>query len=164
MFIQLSLVVLMLTIGSSSSNVLNNGPCNFLDTVNITGGYKDNEKRFHYKDVIFEFGTYGEYDYIIENFTIKISVEPHIRGCICRYKNCIRICCKEDREICVKSDTLYKIPLPDGDERNLDLNSNEYGVLIGKPCQEMYRLEPEDYPDDDKWVLLKVSLIYFIVL
>lgn len=162
MFIQLSLALFMLAIGSSSSNILSYGPCNFLDTVNITGGYKDSDKKFHYQGIVFEYGTYGEYDYVVKNFTEKITVEPHMRGCICRYRPCIRICCRGSDKMCAKSDTLNKISLPDGDERSIDLNSNEFGVLEGKPCVEMYKLEPADY-EDDKWVLLKVSELFIFL-
>lgn len=155
MFLQWGLIVFMLTLGSSSSNILNHGPCNFMDTVNITGGYKDSERKYHFQEIAFDFGTYMEYDYIIVNLSEKIQVEPHIRGCICQYRPCIRICCQNTDKMCVKTDVLMNVPLLDGEERNIDLKSNEFGVLVGKPCVEMYKLEPMDYADD-KWMLLKV--------
>lgn len=147
----------MLAIGCSSSNILNHGPCNFMDTVNISGGYKDSDKRYHYQGIAFEFGTYGEYNYVVKNLSEKVTVEPHMRGCICQYKPCVRLCCQGLDKMCVKSDTLRNVPLPDAEERNIDLNGNEFGILVGKPCAEMYKLEPMDY-EFDKWMLLKVSL------
>ena len=164
MIIQWSFVLFMLAIKSASSNVLNEGPCNFLDTVNITEGWKDINGDFHYKEIIFRFGTYAEYSYIFENNTEKVPVEPHFRGCICKYKPCVRICCKpsddENKKNCLISDTLLNIPIEDGEEKNISIYTDEFGVLFGKPCVEMYKLEPLDY-EYDKWLLLKVSFCIF---
>lgn len=145
---------------SVSSNVLNEGPCNFMDTVNITdGGWIDHNGDYHFSDVLFKRGTFAEYDYILENITNKIPVDPHYRGCICEYKPCIRICCMhvndENRNYCVLSDTLVNIPIEDGEEKNISLKTDEFGVLQGKPCSEMFKLEPLDY-EYDKWIFLKV--------
>lgn len=157
---------MFITFRSASSNVLNEGPCNYMDTINITkDGWIDINQDFHFNDIIFKRGTYAEYNYIFENMTEKILVEPHFRGCICEYKPCIRICCKhsnsENKKYCVMSDTLMNVPIEEGEEKNISLDTQEFGVLQGKPCAEMFKLEPLDY-EYDKWLLLKVSDAFLI--
>lgn len=36
------------------------------------------------------------------------------------------------------------------------LHSDNYGIVIDKPCKTMYFLDPEEY-DEDKWYFLKVN-------
>lgn len=158
------LALLLLFVDTSSGNALNYGPCNFMDTVNITGGWKDMNNNYHYDGLIFKYGTYAEYDFIFINLTDKIWTEKHTRGCICDYRPCIRTCCTLDdssdlKKNCLKTDVLQNVPVEDGDAKNISLFTKEFGVLMGKPCAEMYKLEPQDY-DYDKWVLLKVSAFY----
>lgn len=131
------------------------GPCNFLNTINITSGHMDQNGNFHHKGVVFKKGMFAEYNYIVENLTELVKVEPHTRGCLCDIKPCIRLCCvggSPNSSACVKTDTLI-VPTHDEDEE-IELSGNRYGVLTGRPCGLMYKLEPEDYPDD-RW--------YFVV-
>lgn len=131
------------------------GPCNFLNTINITSGHLDQNGNFHHKGVVFKKGLFAEYNYVVENLTELVKVEPHIRGCLCDIKPCIRLCCvgePTNSSTCVKTETLV-VPTHDEDEE-IELAGNRYGVLIGRPCGLMYKLEPEDYPDD-RW--------YFVV-
>lgn len=131
------------------------GPCNFLDTVNITSGHYDQYGKYRYKGLVFEKEMFAEYNYIVENLTIMVKVEPHIRGCICDLRPCIRLCCVEEESnssTCIQTETLT-VPTHDEDEE-IDLTANRYGVLVGRPCAKMYKLEPQDYPDD-RW--------YFVV-
>lgn len=134
-----------------SHYVLNYGPCDVMDTVNISSGHLDQHGEFHHNGIVYKKGTFGEYEYIVKNFT-KIKVETHVRGCICKYKPCIRVCCKSDDpyDSCVKSESI-SVTLKDGEEEEIDLNKGSYGVLIGKPCEKTFALEPEEY-DYDQWV------------
>jgi len=106
---------------------------------------------------------FGEYNYVIENLTERIWVEPHYRGCICDLKPCIRLCCDDpDREICVTTDTIFVSTHEDPDAE-IDLTGDKYGVLVGKTCKNQYKLEPKDY-DDDKWYFLQVSSFLVILV
>lgn len=132
--------------------VQNQGPCNFLDTINITSGHPDQNGNFHHKGIVYKKGTFQEYDHIVENYTQMIRVEPHIRGCVCGYKPCIRLCCTgkdSSSSPCVTTDTM-RVPTQDEDEEEIDLKGKSYGVLVGKPCGRMYKLEPTEY-DYDRW-------------
>ena len=105
---------------------------------------------------------FAEYNYVVENLTQMVKVEPHIRGCICDLKPCIRLCCVGDENnssACIQTDTLT-VPTHDEDEE-IDLSGNRYGVLVGRPCAKMYKLEPQDYPDD-RWYFV-VSQVYLLL-
>lgn len=156
MFIEWILALLLLTFGSSSSMSLDDGPCNFMDTVNITGGFKDSDKNYHFNGIIYKFGTYAEYTHILNSRGKETRVGRHFRGCICKYRPCIRLCCQGTDEPCVKSSSLLRVPMPDGEETIDLINNTEYAFLVDKPCLEMYKLEPADY-EEDKWTLLTVS-------
>lgn len=133
--------------------------CDFHDSVNISSGYLDQQNNFHHDGTIFTKGSFAVFDYVLENSTIKIEVKPHVRGCICNYKPCIQLCCRESGENCVISDVL-SLPLSDGSQKEIDLNSNEFGVLVGLPCKVFFDLEPEE-SDEDLWIF-EVSYCLFI--
>lgn len=144
---------------------LTNGPCNFLSTINITGGYRDDNGNFIYKNDIYPKESYFETNYIIENMTEIVMVESHIRGCVCTLKPCINICCIDNdgtntkkNSACIKTETLQVFD-KENNEMEIALNGHEYGILNnGRPCGQMYKLEPFDYPDQDQWSFLKVRL------
>ena len=128
--------------------------CNFIDTVNITGGYKDIDQNFIYKSEVYPLGTYQEYDYIEDITRKRITVDPHIRGCICKLKPCIRLCCQgDDKNIphCSES-TTFTVLNEDSQEETIDLDDNKYGVLIGRSCNDMFEVDYET-----PWKLQKVN-------
>lgn len=163
------LVLISVIIGchlSAASHIVQmQGPCSFMDTVNITGGHEDQNGNFHYKGTVFKKGLFAEYNYVIENLTEVVKVDTHVRGCICGMKPCIRLCCLGDHNknnsACITTDTI-SVPTSDGEEEEIDLLGHSYGVLVGKPCVGMYQLEPQDYVYD-KWVFV-VSYTHLIIL
>lgn len=127
------------------------GPCSFIDTINITSGHLDQNGNFHYQGNIFKKGMFDVYNYVVENLTEVVKVPPHTRGCICGLKPCIRLCCiaeESNNEACVRTDTL-RVPTRD-EEIEIDRFGDDYGLLVGRPCGKMYKLEPQDYADD-RW-------------
>lgn len=163
-----TLIVTVLLVSNcqfASSQSLNKGiPCDFIDTINITSGHKDEHGNFIYNGDTFHKGLFAEYNYVVEKFTEKLSVQPHIRGCLCSLKPCIRLCCVNDvsdpkkqsgSNPCIDEETIT-VPFEDGDDLEIRLNGGDYGIMIGKPCAKMYKAEPNEYPDDS-WHLIKVS-------
>jgi hypothetical protein len=136
-------------------------PCDYIDTINITAGHLDQNGNYHYKGNVFKKEWFAVYDYEYVNVTKRVDVKPHIRGCICKIKPCIRLCCfdpKSSDEACVKSENLV-VPTYDEDEE-IDITGKNYGVLVNKPCLIMFKLSPQDYPED-RWffmVSLAISL------
>jgi Methuselah N-terminus len=140
--------------------------CNFRDTINITNGALDQEGRFHHDGLIYEKGMFAEFNFIYLNYSHEISVDPHIRGCVCELKKCIRVCrfCNENDALanftCVKTKKLAVHVDGDADEiKQIPLTGKnlEYAVLEGRRCQRMYQLEPMSY-DSDKWNFKDVSI------
>jgi Methuselah N-terminus len=126
--------------------------CHILDTVNVTAGRLDQFNNLHHNGMVYQRGTFEQYDYIIENGT-EIKVPLHTRGCVCGIKPCIRLCCaveEDNHELCISSSATLEVPTQDLDEE-IDLTGKIYEVLVGRPCEKMYKLEPQDY-SDDRWI------------
>lgn len=68
-------------------------PCNFLDSINITGGAVQPDNSIIFGDTRFTENQYSRIDYVIDNGTNQVPVEPYLRGCLCNIKPCIRLCC-----------------------------------------------------------------------
>jgi hypothetical protein len=143
-----------------SRSVESSLPCSFIETVNITGGYVDIERNYIYQSDVYPLGTYQEFDYIEGIEKNRTNVDPHIRGCICKLKPCIRLCCQGDENIfngnCHKSKNITVVN-EDNEDETVDLSDNNYGILVGRPCKVLFRLDSADY-DFDRWNFLKVSL------
>lgn len=134
-----------------------NGLCDFKDTVNITGGYKDGKGNYLHNGIIYSPGTFASINLILNRQNELIPTAQHVRGCICLCKPCLRFCCAENE--CIK-DNSFMLTTEDDNEVLIDLNGGDYGVLMGRPCKEMYKLDPEDY-EDDQWVFVSVSLNFW---
>lgn len=144
----------------ASFQVQKPGPCDFVETVNISSGHLDMYGNYHHEGTVYPKGLFAEYHYVIKDYNVMVTAEPHFRGCICKVKPCIRLCClqKEENGInCVTTETLV-VPTSEVDEEIVDLTGKDYGVLVGRPCEKMYVLEPQDYTDD-KWFFTVSSLI-----
>ncbi|KAG5672361.1 hypothetical protein PVAND_002494 [Polypedilum vanderplanki] len=140
-----SLLLFLLLLGITNAIQISqhtSEPCNFLDTINITSGYKDGSGKYYHNGVAYEIGTFAEYDYILKDGEEKVQADPHIRGCICKYKPCIRVCCRGQNSLCVKN-SILNVPTNYQGDIAINLDSHDYGVLEGKPCVDIYRLEPE---------------------
>lgn len=149
-----------LNLSNASLQVQNKGPCEFSETINITSGHLDQNGNFHHKGIVYKKEFFAEYHYVIKNLNDMVNVEPHFRGCLCRIKPCIRLCCvggKENGDNCVTSETLI-VPTREEDEEINLTGTSSYGVLVGRNCGKMYALDPQDYPDD-KWFFSVSSLI-----
>lgn len=130
------------------------GKCKLKDTINITGGHEDNNGNFIHQGVNYSPGSFGVSNYILVK-TQKILVEQHMRGCVCLYKTCIRICCASKSEC--SSDFSFLLPMHDEGEYELNSNSAEFGILRGTPCAHTYKLEPADY-EYDQWFFKAVKI------
>jgi len=75
---------------------------------------------------------------VITLFSGVLCAKPHVR-----------FCCT-GTEDCDNSDnfTIYHLPGVSSFKAN-------YEILEGKPCEKMYRLEPESY-EDDSWSFIEV--------
>ncbi|XP_055702005.1 G-protein coupled receptor Mth2-like isoform X3 [Phlebotomus papatasi] len=136
-------------------------PCSFFDTVNITDGIQDADGNIVFDGITYPPNLYAEYDYELVNKTTKYPMEPHLRGCICRVKNCIKYCCPKrqisyNRE-CIESNdnsaVIVDVIEEDGNVTNSVDVEKRFGVVYGKPCSSMYSLDPVEYPEEDSYKL-----------
>lgn len=77
-----------------NSNEQNQLPCDYLDSIAIPDGHRlaaDNSIEFN--GMIFTQDQYARIDYVLENGMTHKLVQPYVRGCICRKKKCVRLCC-----------------------------------------------------------------------
>lgn len=158
-------VVILLVIVTTSAYLDNlNKPCKFLDSINITdGSYDDTDESITFDGIYYPTSLYAEYDYEFVNESYRQKTDPHIRGCTCKLKPCIRICCPRGqflyRSDCYTNDSIHDLDVPvthDGEivEENI---FEIFHYVVGKPCYQISPLEPEKYPDTDTWALYRVS-------
>ncbi|CAO1380277.1 unnamed protein product [Diamesa hyperborea] len=143
-------------------------PCNYIDTVNITSGHKDNDGNIIFNGTTFPKEMYAQYNYEIVNYVEKKSVNPHTRGCLCLIKPCIRLCCYSDDTNstpslesipCVSKNT-FSVQTRNGDVQDVNLSDGHYGVVIGRTCSKMYKLEPEEDIEDFWELHLNGSIMF----
>lgn len=129
--------------------------CDVRDTINVSSGTLDFDGNLHHNGLIYKNNQFAKFDFIYANYSSKLRVQPHLRGCICELKNCLRICrfCDENDELsCVKSNKLL-LPI-DGDEnemKEISIKDDKFGVVEGDPCKVMIEMEPLEF-DEDKWI------------
>lgn len=143
-------------------------PCSFFDTVNITDGITNADGSVTHNDITYSQNHFRFYDYAYNNITSKYSVGNHKRGCICKYRKCIRSCCKENEVFDFDFSCVY-------DEYHKDFNvtinhdngiythhnllhDKVYGLTYVKTCRG-YPLEHRT-TDLDTWNLTAVFNIF----
>lgn len=124
--------------------------CHLRDTINVSSGTIDDNGRLVHNGLIYDKEQFAKFSDIYKDFTNIEKVEPHLRGCVCELKKCLRVCrfCNENEptEQCVST---KKLLMPNDEEISLE-NTSEFAVIEGKPCKVMYIMDPVSY-DEDSW-------------
>ncbi|XP_062708341.1 G-protein coupled receptor Mth2-like isoform X3 [Aedes albopictus] len=68
-------------------------PCEFLHSVNISGGRLDDSGGILYNGVYYKDINYATVDYSYDDDGRKIPVPVHTRGCVCQVVPCVWLCC-----------------------------------------------------------------------
>lgn len=128
-------------------------PCDYLDSINITGGALQTDHSIIFNETKFTDDLYGYVNYVYENGTERLPVEWHIRGCLCKIKPCIRLCCqygmiherlpdstKRCRYNAAALQFERELSAEDNDvkERLID---HDFGYVDGRPCERMYQAD-----------------------
>ncbi|KMY96647.1 uncharacterized protein Dsimw501_GD20187, isoform C [Drosophila simulans] len=140
-----------------------NVPCNFYDTVNLTGHRLFPNGSYDYYGTIVPAELVGTYDYIHSSLTERIEVREHVRGCVCKFKSCLNICCpwrqvfNSEVDGCIIDHTDNRT-WPDPPMLNITFR-NESTILVNmftqfaiqsfRPCPKMFSLQPETSSWDD---------------
>ncbi|XP_030561197.1 G-protein coupled receptor Mth2 isoform X1 [Drosophila novamexicana] len=128
--------------------------CSFFDTVNLTGYPSYPNGSYSYEGVLIPSHYVGTFDYIYKDLVDRVDVAPHMRGCICKLKPCINICCPwgqvyNDSECQKDTNTKQMWPEPtinitlkNGSVQNVNIYE-QFVVQSFRPCTEMFSLLPE---------------------
>jgi len=128
--------------------------CSFFDTVNVTGYPSFPNGSYSYEGVLIPSHYVGTFDYIYKDLVDRVNVTPHIRGCICKLKPCINICCPWgyvfNSTECVKDvntqqqwpERTINVTLRNGSVQNVNMYE-QFVVQSFRPCTEMFSLIPE---------------------
>lgn len=149
--------------GTNSTYDNVNVPCSFRESINITAGYRDSDDAILFEGLMYTANDYGVYNYEFINDTIRQPVRPHLRGCICRLRSCVRTCCPRgqfyNESMCRKDEQFANMRIdvlePDNTTSvSLEL-FDEFAYINGRPCGAIFELDP--IYDEDRWILLRVS-------
>ncbi|KPU77552.1 uncharacterized protein Dana_GF24875, isoform B [Drosophila ananassae] len=80
----------LLLIKSSTGDIPD---CDYYDTVNLSSSQRLKNNSYLYEDVLVPAYLTGEYDYKLLPDNSRASVDKHWRGCVCKLRPCIRLCC-----------------------------------------------------------------------
>lgn len=143
-----------------------NVPCGFLDSLNITNGvYDAKTKTIAYDNQTFLPGQYGSFDYEV-SYEKRMPAAKHYRGCVCKNKPCIGLCCPLGQSLLYINDKFVCTPNQHPDKWRmmmevLDPITNKtteenvlsiFGYVVNPKC-ERYMLEPDDSPMDVFYVM-----------
>lgn len=152
--------------------------CSFFDTVNVTGYPYFANGSYDYNGTIIPRDHVGTFDYIYKDLVDRVDVAPHVRGCICKIKPCINICCpwgeiynntgcERDTNATQKwPEPLMNVTMQDGTVQRVNIYEH-FVVQSFRPCTEMFSLVPELYDFDayqlfDNGTLLREDDSYYI--
>ncbi|XP_055309688.1 G-protein coupled receptor Mth2-like [Sitodiplosis mosellana] len=86
----LSLAISLTSSNKSGEDLINRElRCDFVDSVNITGGIEHQNGKIIFDGIEYSEDQYAAIDYISEDGFNRISV----RGCTCNIRPCVRLCC-----------------------------------------------------------------------
>ncbi|TDG46477.1 hypothetical protein AWZ03_007133 [Drosophila navojoa] len=91
--------------------------CDYFDTVDLTFSQRFDNGSYEYAGVLIPPDQTGTYNYKIVFRGTRSSVAEHVRGCVCKFKPCIRYFCHRhrydlsDESKCVKELSSYVVPI-----------------------------------------------------
>ena len=143
-------------------------PCQFHDTVDLRNSQFHKNGSYIHDGIYIPANLVGLYDHIYET-NERIDVSPHLRGCICHVKNCIRWCCAPNQiydpllRSCIdfhehiSSEVSLNTLESTTEEERKDIKYYFYGLQSSVPCETVYALRPSTYTED-LWILNEVTL------
>lgn len=138
----------LLSVNLSVALKLTELPCDFLDSINITGGNRLPYDAIQFNGIVYPSDQYAEINYVIEAGTFEITVDPYLRGCICNIKTCLRLCCPlgtlhidERATTCRDHDKAKKFEaeiIHENNETKIIPLERYFAYVEGFPCNFMY--------------------------
>ncbi|XP_030375647.1 probable G-protein coupled receptor Mth-like 10 [Scaptodrosophila lebanonensis] len=131
-------------------------PCDFFDTVNVTGDRRLTDGSYVHENVTIPAAQVAQYSYIYKYRGEKIEVEPHLRGCICHLKPCLNVCNGWGNMKLNRSESSLNITFLDGSTSLVDV-AEQFVLQEQRICKEMYLLLPED---NFSWLLNEKAVLW----
>ncbi|KAM7354842.1 G-protein coupled receptor Mth2-like isoform 2-T2 [Cochliomyia hominivorax] len=146
--------------------------CAFEDTVNLTNALIINGS-YLYEGILIPPDLVGIYNYEEIYDGKRLPVEAHLRGCVCRGRNCIKFCCHPTKELIAN---MTRVCSPDELIEELEYDpyieviynngsklrthaTQQFVVIQGVPCEGGYPLLPQE-DEDDKWDIFENGTLY----
>lgn len=148
--------------------------CAFEDTVNLTNAITLNGSYlYELEQILIPPDLVGIYDYEEIYDGSRIPVKPHLRGCVCKGRNCIKFCCHPSKELIANSS---RVCSKDELEEELEYDpyieviynngsrikthaTKQFVVIQGVPCEGGYPLSPQE-DEDDKWDIFENGTMF----
>lgn len=155
------------TVPSSTVKDNYNAPCKYMDSIAMTelDKYAQLVGNPNYTSTVIDEETVGYFDYEIRNSTFRQPVDRHARVCVCEGRPCIRLRCTRgmtfDEEIlkCVPDEHVRDFSLSELTSNGVDRDTvsvfDHFGYTMGKVCEEMFALTPDD-EKTDAWYINEV--------
>lgn len=89
----ITLVIGVIVLFAVNYNEYDELPCEYLDSINITGGMLQADESIVFNGITFSKDQYTRVDFILKNGQTREIVKPYYRGCVCNRKSCVRLCC-----------------------------------------------------------------------
>lgn len=145
--------------------------CNFFDTVNISGSMPFPNGSYSYDGALISAVLTGSYNYQIDHQGSRRTVPEHIRGCVCKLKTCVRLCCHHtqfwEMGKCIDKDPEDESPwdysvnvtLKDGNVKSMDFVRDMINQHDTPLSCVSYKLDARKNPDDPSysWTLYEVG-------
>ena len=113
-------------------------PCKFYDSIDISNGNKISSGSIIFDKVEYSPDFIFEANETLFNGTLVPS-KPHIRGCLCKIRNCIRLCCT-DLDNC-SNEPLYSITNITNRIDNYEKLFEHLVPINGTMCMKMSNVE-----------------------
>lgn len=144
-------------------------PCAFIDTVDLTGHEKFPNGSYSYNGLIVPPNHQGIFDYINNEQFQRVPASPHVRGCVCKLRPCVKLCCPDGEKFngtdCALSEssdpltTIMNVTNSLGEIKEVDI-SKKFAIQVGSPCGgNLYHLTPH-INDYDKYHLFENGTLY----
>lgn len=171
--VQLTLTLLTLCFIANAFGAASEA-CEFYETVNISSGIRQVDNTYLHKNISYPPYLYATYNYILDENGTRIEVNPHIRGCVCLLRYCLRSCCSPGQYInweggdgdgaCRDGDGYTSVPWKVGDNsvETVDL-LKEFHWVRHRPSCRLHFLDPQNVPSDS-WNLLRVSTAFTMLI
>lgn len=166
------LILLSILSQITSKEILNEiFNCTYYETVDLTGIQPFPNGSYEYAGVHIPVEYIGTYNYKVLFEGRNTSVPEYKRGCVCKFKPCIRYCCHrhrldlEDDRKCIEEFEDFPVNITLTDESRKESTILKQFVLqlgIQIACNSTFHLW--QYGNNDNWSLYEVSCVCALVL